>query len=93
MFNKEIKTMCADNTNSILRSNDLELFSWDKVMQEAKVYAPILCSLLEVCIPDDICMRGYLVALLCHLRWNHMNLHLKIISCILYSGHCSKQVT
>lgn len=97
LIREEVKAMCSEKADSILRKNDpssLEHFSWDNVVQEAKVHTPILYSLLEVCIsePEKVHMRGYLVALLCHIRWNNMNLHLKIVSAILYAGHCSKQV-
>lgn len=36
---------------------------------------------------------AFVIATLCQLQNRNVNLHLKLIACILYSGQCSKQVT
>ena len=73
----------------------LHQFSWESVAKEAKMHAPILYGLLKTLISkeDKEYMITFLIAMLCHLRWRNMNLHLKLVSCVLYAGHCSKQVS
>lgn len=93
----DVKHLCSDEVNSILRSKDpasLESFTWEKVAIEAKVHAPLTFGLLA-CIsdkPSTVHMIGYVVALLCRLHWSYMNLPQRLVSIILYAGHCSKQV-
>jgi hypothetical protein len=96
----EIKTMCSENANSILKSmesSDLEQFTWQKVKNEAKEHAPIITSILNIVIakskPEKKFMIPFLIATLCNLHWSKMNLHLKVLSCLLYVGHCSKEVS
>jgi hypothetical protein len=47
----EIKKLCSDECNSIQRKADasllLQSFTWDQVVTEAKVHAPLLHGLLE----------------------------------------------
>lgn len=90
--------MCSERTNSVLRSKDaseLQKFAWQYVNKEAKKHAPILYSILEIAISEleKEYMIGFLMAFLCHLHWRNMNLHLKVILCMLYADHASKQVS
>ena len=89
--------MRKEKVNSILRSADPEdilNFSWINVIEEAKENTPILHSILTTAIsnPKKDYMVGLIIATLCNLHWRNMNLHMKVIACILYAGQSSKQV-
>lgn len=97
----EIKKMCSNKVRSILRStatcDNLKNFKWSDVIDEMKIHAPLLFSLLSSCIPLSlsnseavICMCSSLI-FCSHFR--HMNLIQKIVSLILYAGHAGKQVS
>ena len=43
----EVRTMCSDSTNYILRSQDLKTFTWSRLLAELSVHAPILYSILR----------------------------------------------
>ena len=52
MARQEMKTMCSDTTDSILKGNkseDLLYFSWDRLNEELLAIAPTLTSLLVEC--------------------------------------------
>lgn len=97
----EIKIMCSDTTNSVLQSldtNELKMFTWDKVLSELKLHAPALVSILFSCTRTQILHKNqtstvcFIASVLLKYRYRRMNLVQKIISLILYAGHCGKQV-
>ncbi len=52
VLRREIKVMCSDNVNSILKSlntDELKLFTWDKILSELKLHAPVLTNILLSC--------------------------------------------
>ena len=65
------------------------------VIEEAKTHAPVLYSILTTAVPksDKLMSLAFIIATLCQLTNRNLNLHLKMVACILYSGHCSKQVS
>ena len=97
----EMKAMCSVQVGSILSSkinDDMKNFTWDKVMMELKKHAPTLTELLLSCTKTrkprenrvaTICMSA---ALLLKFHLSRMNLVQRIISLILYAGHCGKRV-
>lgn len=98
---KEIGTMCSDQTNSLLldQSPDCLLeFKWDQLQSELGMHSPTLNSLLHACFSTRVPRenKAYLVCLCAALmlknRRPSMSLLHKIVSLILFSGHCSKQV-
>jgi hypothetical protein len=96
VIQKEIVKMSTEK--SILRSTDasiLQQFRWEYVAKEAKMHAPILYMLLKTIIAkeDKEHMILLIISMLCHLKRRNMNLHLKLVSCILYAGHCTKRVS
>ena len=93
--------MCSDNVNSILKSlntDELKLFTWDKVLSELKLHAPVLTNILLSCTKTKAVHKnqtgtvGFIASILFKYKYNRMNLVQKIISLILYAGHCAKQV-
>ena len=94
----ELKGMRKEAVSSILTSadpDDILKFSWDDVIEEAKENTPVLYSILHTAVsnPEKDYMVGFLIATLCNLHWRNMNLHMKVIACILYAGQSSKQVS
>ena len=97
----EITALCSDKANSLLTCQSAEAlacFCWDDLESEIKIHAPTLTSLLHSCfktrlprqnLQQMICLC---TALMCKHRRSSMSLLHKVISLILYSGHCSKQV-
>lgn len=48
----EMKTMCSQKTASILRSgnyDDMKSFSWDQLINEMNLHAPVLMNILQSC--------------------------------------------
>ena len=94
----EVKQLCSDAVDSILRRKDLsslKCFSWSEIIEEAKVHAPFMHNLLFNCSPDHQhkeYILGFIISLICSLQWKNINLPQRVISLILYAGHCSKQV-
>ena len=91
----EMKAMCSVQVESILSSKINDDITWDKVMTELKKHAPTLIELLsctKTCKSrvSTICMSAALLLTFCLSR---MNLVQRIISLILYAGHCGKRVT
>ena len=87
--------------NSLLKSRSSESlpgFKWHQLEAELSTHAPTLKSLLNACFSTKVARQNetYLVsfcaAMMFKQRRPSMNLLHKILSVILYSGHCSKQV-
>ena len=101
MLKNEIKMMCSNKVQSILRSSatcdNLKKFKWSELIDEMKIHAPLLFDILASCIPlsatnseATICMCSAII--FCN-HFKHMNLIQKIISIILYAGRAGKQVS
>ena len=97
----EVRTMCSDRTNSILRSqsqDDLKTFTWSKLLAELSVHAPILYSILQAATSvkrariNTDGVIGTCAAVILKHRFSKMSLFQKILSLTIYSGHPSKQV-
>lgn len=88
-------------SGSILQSQNIKNiknFSWDLILEEMKVYAPMLLQLLTGLTTtkslrlNQKATIGTCAAILMKHRNAKMSLVQKIISMILYAGHASKQV-
>ena len=98
---REISTMCSDKTNSLLLGQEpdsLNSFNWRMFESELDKFAPtfshLLCSCFTTRIPRQnatymLCMCA---SLMLRNRRATMSLLQKIISVVLYCGHCSKQL-
>ncbi len=91
----EIKAMCSGSTNSVLKSldtNDLEMFTWDSVLSELKLHAPVLTDILFSCTKTRVQHRNqtgtvcFIASIIIKQHYRRMNLVQKIISLILYAG-------
>ena len=95
----EVATLCSDSANSILQQDCITEFTWEDFINELKVHAPIFFQILQQCTTTKIVrsnksfVTAMCAAILCKLRNPRMSLIHKIISLILYSGHCSKAVS
>lgn len=101
VIGKEVASLCSDNLSSVLRKTEKEnlmTFKWDELFQEATQYAPCLVKILVVAFKVMNKKKSYIqpisliISLLCTFRRRTMNMVQKIISVILFAGHCSKQV-
>lgn len=54
VINKELKCLCSDRANCILRSNNIESFTWEELIYELKCYAPMFFGFLHACVDEDI---------------------------------------
>ena len=100
LINKELKYLCSDRVNSILQSNCIESFTWKRLIDELKRYAPTLFGFLHACVQTKASPRqkngdavlGICAAILLKHRYFNMSLVQKILSIVLYAGHAGKQV-
>lgn len=101
---KEIKTLCSTSVNSILyksQPENLMSFTWTKFEEELKQHSPLLFSVLMELTKtrrprsnhSTIVCVCIAVLLINKFRYSKMSAIHKIILFILYSGHCSKQVS
>lgn len=88
-------------TNSILRSQsveDMKSFSWNAVFAELTEHAPTLLLILRACTKTRVersnvrAVIGACAAMLLKHRYDRMSMFQKLVSVILYAGHCSKLV-
>ncbi len=98
----ELIKLCSDPVSSVLQQVDkksITEFSFDAFLTELKTHSPILLNILQQCTTTKVPRSnrthviGMCVAILCKLRNPRMCLFHKIVSLILYSGHCSKPVS
>ena len=101
LVRNELKSMCMDSRSSILRNtatHDLKNFTWDTLLNEASETAPVLLELLQQCTQtrrlrsNRHAVIGMCLSILLKQRYPKMSLVQRIITLILYAGHCGKQV-
>ena len=97
----ELQRFCSDSVPSILRSNNIEHikhFQWAQIIDEAKECMPVLLCVLKKCTEtptqreNENAIIGLIISLLAKHRRPQASLFQKVVSLILYSGHCSKRV-
>lgn len=99
----EIANLCSNKHSSILKDKSkqaMESFSWDKLVAEMEINAPMLLSLLNKCTetprtsrPNRQAIIGTICGILCKNRNHSACLFQRIVSILLYSGHSSKSVS
>lgn len=96
----EIRLMC--NFESILQSkssDDLKQFKWSMIFDDLQSKAPTFLSFLMSATKtrrlrmNRIPVVCFCTAIILKYRFNRLNLVQKIISLLLYSGNCSKEVS
>ena len=101
LVRNELKAMCMDSTSSILRSTssqDLKGFTWDTLIHEATETAPVLLEILHQSTQtrqprsNRPAVIGMCLSIILKYRFSKMSLVQKIMTLILYAGHCGKQV-
>ena len=108
---KEMKKLCSKRVNSLLRRKDcisLQEFNIHDIVNEMKVHAPSVLTLLRGCLQgrnrsrtnktksrvfDEDLVVGVCCAILLRGRSQRMSLLQRVISLILYCGHASKRVS
>ena len=98
----EIKCVCSDSRNSILRMKNktaLEHFTWETVWSELEQKAPTLTAILLGLAPTSKRESEHIkpalslcASILLKLRNDKVNLVQSVISLVMKAGHASKQV-
>ena len=98
---KEIKHLCSFSVNSMMLQSgykSFESFSWRKVEKELRCNSPLFYDVLMQMTKTRRPRSNHTIilcvcaAIILKFRYPKMSLIQKIISCVLYYGHCSKQV-
>ncbi len=101
ILRSELAAMCADMTASVLRSQsveDMKGFTWDRLLNEQEVNAPVLLNILQSCTrtrklrPNRKAIVGVCASIFLKHRFSKMSLLQRILSLVLYGGHSGKQV-
>lgn len=99
LVHKEVKMLCSDNVNSILKEDNPEVlksFTWQIFQHELSTHAPIFMGVLESASvkskPSSEVSVCLCAALIARSRTPTMTLPAKILSLVLYAGHSSKEV-
>lgn len=88
-------------SHTILAGNNPEQmknFKWENVIKNAKIYMPVLLKLLRQCLQtatkrkNETSVTGMIICMLVKHRIPQLCLLQKVVSLLLYSGHCSKKV-
>ena len=97
----ELRKLCSDSFSSVLLCKNVEAitcFEWNNVLKEAEEVMPVLLQVLRKCTETPTkrnntdAVIGVIISILAKHRRPHCSLLQKVISLVLYSGHCSKKV-
>ena len=99
MIRTELKKVSSIQSVLCSQSNDdLKNFKWDDIYNELKHKAPVFLGVL-LSATKTRCARKNQVAVICmcaaillKYRFKRLSLVQKIVSLVLYGGHCSKKV-
>ena len=101
MVHHEIVSLCSDRVRSTLlnpSTESLENFSWEALYTELTSNCPILTQILTTGIRikqprhNHKSIVSLCIAMMCNYRRKSMSLVQQIISVLLYTGHCAKEV-
>lgn len=97
----EIVSLCSDRVHSSLlnpSTESLENFSWEALYTELNSICPVLTQILKMGMRikqprhNHKSIISLCISMMCNYRHRSMSLPQQIISVLLYSGHCSKEV-
>ena len=99
LLKREMRHLCSNNVADSITSIKLANFSWSNYFRKIKSHAPCIVELLTLILTgksktnkDIIRVTGLIVSIITSFKRSSMNVVQKMISIILYAGHCSKQV-
>ena len=98
IVHKELRSLCSNKVNSVLRRADMRKFSWDLLLDEVKLHAPLFFAIIQSCArtttprDNDKSVIGICIAVLLKHKFHKMCLVQKLISIVLYAGHAGKEV-
>ncbi len=105
LINKELRVLCSDSFNSILREKSpaaFQAFTWDSLWLELVARAPVFLAFAKGCAPrrrgdKEVSERAKPVLCMCaamllKLRNPKMSLVQNVVSLLLQAGHCGNQV-
>lgn len=96
----EVRQLCSDKCEYILLSQNVEDFNWSIVVQNAERMSPCLLYLIRQCLPyndnggtSNLRISGLIIAILLKQQRERASLFQKVLSLILFAGHCTKSVS
>lgn len=97
---REVQTLCSDTFASVFRERSqesMEHFSWDILLSELQIAAPISTRMLQACMTTKQAATAtpvlvMFMAMLLKYRNSKMNMVQAMVSLILYAGHAGKKV-
>ena len=98
---KEVATLCSDGVSSVMLGSSPEEmceFNASEFIAEARTHAPTLLSIVETLTKSRSAtsnrsgITAMILAMLCKCKRPRMSLMQKILSVLLYFGHCTKKV-
>lgn len=93
MVKEEIKVICRDDTESILKSDDVLGFSWKNTWKVFQTYLPQLSLFLkEIISVDNVNVICMIISIILKCRNAKMCLVQKVISLYLYGNAVHKKV-
>lgn len=98
IVHKELRSLCSNKVNSVLRRADIRKFSWDLLLDEVKLHAPLFFAIIQSCVrtttprENNKSVIGICIAVLLKHKFHKMCLVQKLISIVLYAGHAGKEV-
>lgn len=102
VIRREIRTICSRKSgDSVLRLSNIAAitkFSWGAIIRELKLHTPTLYSVIRSALKKKKSYKvkryavGVNASVLLKTRNKNIALFQAVLSIIMYSGHCSKQV-
>ena len=98
IVHKELRSLCSNKINSVLRRADIRNFNWDELLNEVQFHAPVFFAIIQSCVHTTSPREnrkpiiGLCTAVLLKQKFHKMCLIQKLISIVLYAGHAGKEV-
>lgn len=95
----EVRSLCSDNKGCVLlrhNTDSLKTFNWDDVIRDGSTTAPTLLYFIQQCMPfsreNNDAIAGFIISILMKQRRATASMFQRIVSILLYNGHCTKKV-
>lgn len=100
LLKKEVQCLCSEKVSQLLTNlPKLSEFSWINYLEVIKSHAPFIVNLLLMILSgkkkknEDVNrITGLIISIITCFKRNSLNIVQKIVSILLYAGHCSKEV-
>ena len=93
---EEVKAICSDKANSMLKSDKVTDFSWDQIWSEFLEHMPRLAMFLTEIVPNSSngnrCVICLIISMILKVQYPKMCLVQKVISMYLFGNSVHKKV-